>query len=75
MEIETRIVKNGNSYAMAIPKALVKCKILEFGKPYKIVVVPVKPKDNAAVVQKSPLKTLFFNQFNEPLVREVGVCA
>lgn len=47
MEIESKIVKNGNSYAMAIPKALVRCKILEIGKKY---ILKLEDPDDGPIV-------------------------
>ena len=36
MEIQAKIIKQGNGYGMRIPKALIDCKILENGKTYII---------------------------------------
>lgn len=52
MEIETKIVKNGNSYAMAIPKALVHCKILDFGRRYKLKIEPIDAVCNENTIKK-----------------------
>ena len=41
MEIETNLIRSGNGFAFQIPKALVRCKILEHRKSYKLTVIPV----------------------------------
>lgn len=45
MEIKTKIVKQGGSYSMRIPKALIECKILDTEKEYIINLV----KENGAL--------------------------
>lgn len=50
--METRIVKNGNSFALAIPKALVNCKVLDFGKRYKVTIEPLETEEAG---EKPPL--------------------
>lgn len=46
MEIQTKIVKNGSSFALAIPKAFIDCKTLEFGKTYKVRLEEIKEQEN-----------------------------
>jgi len=46
MEIRSKIVKRGNSFALKIPKALIDCKILEENKEYIFCVVEAEKKEN-----------------------------
>ena len=55
MEITSKIIKAGNSFAFRVPKALIDCKVLDKTKEY---IIQVEPVDKGPIV----LRTLLDHQ-------------